>query len=82
MRPAIDELLDYDENIERTRENEYGETEYRYQDEWYEEDELIDLLMEEDRQEIDVAGGLLDDLLQDVLHFPIHYYQDDEDYDY
>ena len=82
MRPAIDELLDYDENIERTRENEYCETEYRYQDEWYEEDELIDLLMEEDRQEIDVAGGLLDDLLQDVLHFPIHYYQDDEDYDY
>lgn len=81
--PTLDDLYDdLDDIVEETRENEYGETEYLYNGEWFTENELVDVLMGEDEVLIASAQGVYDDV-EDDLRFPLEFYnpEDDPDFD-
>lgn len=81
--PTLDDLYDdLDDIVEETRENEYGETEYLYNGEWFSENGLVDVLMGEDEVLIASAQGVYDDV-EDDLRFPLEFYnpEDDPDFD-
>jgi shikimate kinase len=74
---SLEDLYDYDSVIEGERENEYGETIYLHDGEWYTEEELIDELLNEDKAEIAAAGGFVSKEELD-LNFP-DYWDDNEE---
>ena len=51
-KPTLEDLYDYDSVIVGERENEYAETIYLHDGEWYTEEELIDELLSEDKAQI------------------------------
>ncbi len=74
---SLEDLEDYDSVIEDEREDEFGNTEYLHDGEWYTEDELIDKLLTEDKAEISIAGGFVSK--EDLnLHFPDYWKDDDK----
>ena len=58
-KPTLEDLYDYDSVIVGERENEYAETIYLHDGEWYTEEELIDELLSEDKAQIAAAGGFV-----------------------
>ena len=85
-KPTLEDLYDYDSVIVGERENEYAETIYLHDGEWYTEEELIDELLSEDKAEIAVAGGFVSKEDLD-LNFPDYWddneeEEEDEDEDY
>lgn len=77
MRFNIDDTNSYED----TRYNEEtGCDEYLFEGKWYEEDELVDELIELDRTNIECARGFIS--IYDLdLHFPAKFYIDNDDDD-
>lgn len=77
MRFTIDDTNSYED----TRYNEEtGCEEYLFDENWYEEDELVDYLKELDFVAIESAKGFVS--IYDLdLHFPADFYIDDDDDD-